>query len=213
MNIHYDYPQHLSAEEISNPFAVVRSTYMEFDLPILRKCIQRWLKSVYIKKKWKKHGPGNTLYFYEQLIRLVEAASLIRQLDTSNRAANLSEKVNLESESVLDLDLFCSQSQREVSWHFFPRSLTPKQFVNPYLVFDKFFELKSLGEWRDDLHNLLHLSLTAYDPSALGELLDILSIQRRLCQLADATHLINIREFFPERHTSIIEANNTEYER
>lgn len=189
------YPQNLSAADIADPFIVIKKFFEDYDLMYVRKTIASWLAAVYIKKNWKDESPGNLLYFYERIIRLIEAVWLINQIDNSERAANISSSHDPEQIQITDTDLYCRPMHKKYAWDIFPRSLSRKEFVNPYKVFSKFFQFRTLPEWREGLHNILHISLINANLNALGEVIDVLSLKKFIGKMIDACHLISIREF------------------
>jgi hypothetical protein len=38
---------------------------------------------------------------------------------------------------------------------YYPRYLSVREFINPYLVFEKFFKYRDLEEWKDDLYEVV----------------------------------------------------------
>jgi hypothetical protein len=85
--------------------------------------------------------------------RLIEAANLVNKMNTPQSLGVLQEA----SEGEIDLtnDAFYCKGQSSYSaWDYFPRSLSKKQFINPYQVFRKFFKYQDLPLWRDQLNDL-----------------------------------------------------------
>lgn len=65
------------------------------------------------------------------------------------------------------------------AWDYFPRSLSKKQFINPYLVFKKFFKYQDLPIWRDLLYDFLYNAFVPQMELETGEYA-MLAIQKHL---------------------------------
>lgn len=189
------YPQNLSTAEMANPHLVIHSFFREYDLPGARKYISGWMNAVYSKTRWIKKNPANLLHFTERLFRLIEAGWLIDQMDNSKRSANLLLQYNTEKIELMNPRLYCKSIHKENPWDYFPRSLSQKNYINPYKVFSKFFRFHTLHQWKTELHTILHLALSDHGIEHSGESINILECKKGLDRLVDACHLIDVREF------------------
>src|SRR5690349_10261651 len=144
---HLNNPQYLSTQETANPFLAIYSFYQEFHLPQVRKLISSWMEAVNSHKAWKsKRSSVNLVYFHEKILPLIEASWLIEQMDTEGRLSILSPDLNKERVDDLGLDLYCKPTYQPNAWDYFPRSLSRKQYRNPYKVFTKLFKYATLSE-------------------------------------------------------------------
>jgi len=76
-------------------------------------------------------------------------------------------------------------------WEDFPHFLSVKEFCNPYKVFRKFFKYQDLDAWVHDLEESVDAALSTCN----GELgLEMIVMYSHLVKLAEAAHLINVRE-------------------
>lgn len=189
------YPVNLTAEEIANPHMVAFTFIQEYDTSSANAIIDSWMTAVYKTEIWNDDVPGNLVFFSERLLRLMEAAWLINQMNNGKRLANLLVEHQDEKINMMDPLLYCRPANLADAWDYFPRSLGRKEFINPYKVFSKFFEFHSLAEWKEDLHEMLNYALNDYGIESNGDVMDILSIKKYLNKLVDASYLINIREF------------------
>lgn len=78
-----------------------------------------------------------------------------------------------------------------LEWDYFPRSLSRSEFMDPYLIFDRFFEYRSLKQWKA---YLLETMETATVKEKGGSGLDLIEIYFQLTKLFEAACLVDIRE-------------------
>ncbi|MFY0255975.1 hypothetical protein ACDQ55_18700 [Chitinophaga sp. 30R24] len=194
-------PLRLTTEEIRDPHEVIHEYYSAHDMPRARQILNKWLCSTSKEKPGKQSASG-LQFFYERTESLIEAAFLVEQLDNSGRKAIIMQNEDDEEIDLMNPRLFCAwirQSKgegvayREI-WDNFPRSLSYKEFLNPYLVFEKFFLFLTLGEWRELLRELFSMGLSCR--TFFDETLDfdMLGIKKHLEKLIEACHLIDVRE-------------------
>jgi hypothetical protein len=151
------------------------------------------MESVNSHKAWKSKSPISLILLYEQILQLIEATWLIKQLDYAGRLGILSPHLN--KERLNDLDLYCKPAFQPNAWDYFPRALNRKQYRNPYKTFTKFFKYSTLAEWKEKLHDALHYSLESWEEEGSVDLMeDILIIKKHLDKVVEACHLIAVRE-------------------
>jgi hypothetical protein len=187
-------PQYLSTQETANPFLVIYSFYQEFHLPQVRKLISSWMESANSNKAWKSKSSVNLVYFHEKILPLIEATWLIKQIDTQGRLSILYPDLNKERGKDLELDHYCKPSYQPNAWDYFPRSLSRKQYRNPYKVFTKLFKYATLSEWKKKLNDALHYALETWEDGKADCLNDAITVKKHLDKVADACHLIAVRE-------------------
>ncbi|GAA3927451.1 hypothetical protein GO495_05390 [Chitinophaga oryziterrae] len=206
---HDFYPQNLSVSEIANPYMVANTFFHEYDLAYVKRTIASWMAAVYKAASWNHESPGNLVYFLERLFRLIEAGWLINQMDNSERLANLRLQYPEGEIDMMNPALYCKFVHKDYPWDYFPRNLTRKEFITPYKVFPKFFQFRTLSEWKEELHNILHIALTGDNMEATGDVIDVLAFKKHLDKLADACHLISVREFEWSNGEIIVKTINT----
>ena len=203
---HLNYPQYLSAQEMANPFSVINSFFKDFQLPEIKKLLASWMAAVNTPKIWKHKSPADLLDFYERQIQLIEATWLIQQMDNAGNPAIISSYQ--EEEQLMRIDLYCNPFYKQFALDFFPRVLSRKEYLNPYKVFPKFFKFYTLSEWKQNLYNALHLSLTNTKGGYADNIDEILKIEKFMVKVAEACHLIFVRE--EEAKKKLIKAINKE---
>ncbi len=190
----FSYVKLLSIDEIAEPYKAVHSLIREYDLTYLRQTVSDWMASVYKAGSWIEEMSGNFLYFYENLLKIIESAWIIQKIDNSTRLANLTISYNIDEIELMDTKFYCKPADKIYSWDYFPRSLSRKEYINPYKALTKFFKFYSLPKWKNQLENILYISIR--DNSTLsGGSINILNVKKHLNKLIDACHLIVVREF------------------
>jgi len=186
------YPHCLDREEIENPFIVLFNFFVMVHLPEALREIDVWMDTISKGLNERRHGASYLLTLYEAINKLIHAAFLIRQMD-DDRPANLFGILKPDNNHVPETKYYAAEGSKD-TWSLFPRSLSKEQFINPYLVFRPFFEFWSLAEWKEELHNMLHLSFSDSTLEDTGEVVDLLNVKSHLDKLVEACHLILVRE-------------------
>jgi hypothetical protein len=143
-------------------------------------------------KIWKKRSPSDLLFFMENLDLLFEAAFII-YYDRSEREGVI---LDLPEDGVPDLSANAQFSDSKFfsnEWNNFPRNLTSNQYHNPYKGIKKFCKYMAEPEWKKALKNCTEYAL---GPDSILETFpsyNLLVLRRRLLQLIEACHLIEIR--------------------
>jgi hypothetical protein len=174
-------------EEITDPYQVIAESYDFADVAFYRKLIKNVLLAAGSEKVCRKDDPGNLLYELKMLESVINAAYLI------NKEKKVSPFTIGEGD-VFNKNLFCGRNGRDNEWDYFPRSLSMKEFIDPYLVFKRFFKYKDLDSWKEDLEIILNFALTKGSITGSGEEIDLLPIYIHLTKLVEAAHLIDVRE-------------------
>lgn len=185
---------YLTKRQLNDPHKVFIDFYHFFSPSRIKKFIDRWMKALYKEKSWTKSSPADFLFYYDQIIPLVEASYIISQSDHTKRASILNEDEHTHAQ-LMNPDLYCLSKNTNESWDYFPRSLTKKEFINPYRVINKFFKNYSLSNWRKKLHNILHIALSSDKLDESGDIVNVYEIKKHLDKLVDASHLIYVREY------------------
>lgn len=185
------YPRRLYAEEIANPYLAISSFFDSYSLPQAAWFINSWFKAIPKNSYWKKDEPGRLLHFYERFGCLVEAAFLVHQSGNQLKEAILIYKDDGPEIDLLNPAYFAGSHINNDNWDFFPRNLTRRQYLNPYLAIDKFFNHQSLPDWQETLYQLLYNAFSCH-PEVEG--LDLLASYKLLEGLVEAAHLMEVRK-------------------
>jgi hypothetical protein len=112
---------------------------------LFRKCCQVSLSEKY---SWDEGIPGNLLYIYEQLEKLIESCYLIYIKKGFKQKAKKKTK----------------QHDWEIGTDHpvLPASLSWEEFMNPRIVINDFFEKYSLLEWKQFIHSWMEAGLSNF---------------------------------------------------
>jgi hypothetical protein len=173
--------------EITDPYQTITELFTAADLAYYRRTIKGALNAACSDKVWNKTSPGDLLWFLERLESGINAAYLINKEKKKS-------PLSIGKEDVFNPNLYCSWHADQGEWDFFPRSLSLKEYIDPYLVFKRFFKYLTLAEWKEELHELMEFALgkTSFSEACVD--FDTLQIYFHLTKLVEAAHLIDVRE-------------------
>lgn len=174
-------------DEISDPYQVIAEFFSQADVVSHRKIIRDTIRAACSDRICNKKNPGGVLFDFKILESIINAAYL---LSKEKRESPLS----ISRDSLFDPNLYCGWHAGLNEWDFFPRMLSLKEYINPYLVFERFFKYLTLGEWKRELEDLVEYALARTSLWEAGIDLDVLSIYLHLTKLVEAAHLIDVRE-------------------
>lgn len=174
-------------EKIADPYQVIAEFFCSAGLTAYRKCIKAALGAASGKHIWRKYNPGDLLYESKMIESVINAAYLINK-------ENKTSPLIIKKESSFNPNLFCGWHVDSTQWDYFPRVLSFKEYVNPYLTFKRFFKYLSLPKWNQELQDLLEYALVETSLAEAGIEKDMLSLYLHLTKLIEATHLIDVRE-------------------
>jgi hypothetical protein len=157
-----------------------------------RKQLTKLLQAACGSKLWKGL-PADLLLFTDQLQELAsmactmgtwpeEKAAIIQAPDWENKEWPLNE-----------LSTYRGSHALSTAWDDFPRQLSKKEFLNPYLAMHRFAKYQNLIDWKASIRQLLDhaLSDTAYDE--MGHGIPLWELGRHLHKLVEACHLVEVR--------------------
>ena len=174
-------------EKITDPYQVIAEFFCSAGLTAYRKCIKAALGAVSGKHIWRKYNPGDLLYEFKMIESVINAAYLINK-------ENKTSPLIIKKESSFNPTFFCGWHVDSTQWDYFPRVLSFKEYVNPYLTFKRFFKYLSLPKWKQELQDLLEYALVETSLAEAGIEKDMLSLYLHLTKLVEAAHLIDVRE-------------------
>lgn len=171
-------------EIITDPYQVIAELFTFADITFYRKMIKGVLSFTNRGKIYRKDSPGDLLFEFKMLESAINAAYVISKEKKES-------PIIVEDYSLLNKNLYCGQHVGSSEWDFFPRTLSVKEYKNPYLAFRNFFKYQKLDKWKEDLQEVLNYSLSKYTD---GLELELLAIYFHLTKLIEAAHLIDVRE-------------------
>jgi hypothetical protein len=176
-------------EEITDPYQVIASFFDYIDISSCRKKIKHLLLAAGSDEiyRYRKDSPASVLELFKMIESVINAAYLINKEKKES-------PLSIGTGDLLNKNLFCGNKGHASAWDYFPRSLSEKEFIDPYLTFRHFFKFKEIEGWKEDLQEVLSFALSAGSYSDLGIELNLLSIYIHLTKLLEAAHLIDVRE-------------------
>lgn len=172
-------------------YKVINEFFESFTLPFARNYLLSAIKSAENAEIWNKAAPNDLLYFFESLEGLLGPVYKIV------KEGNLIQKVILpkspNSPDLTQFHLYCGRYDQLKPWDYFPRTLSKKEFRNPYKALEKFTANTSKKEWKEILLYLLSYALGSNSLSELGVHLELVRISEDLQKMLEACHLIYVR--------------------
>lgn len=174
-------------EPIEDPYQLIAEFFDSADIAYYRKHIKSIIQTAGSYNCWKKKDPGYLMDEFRLLESIINAAYLLNQQKKK-------DPLCIDPEDVFDPNLFVGWHGKLDAWDFFPRSLSFKEFANPYLVLKRFFRFQELAKWKQDLQCLLDYSLRSLNILEEEENINLFGLHSHLTKLVEAAHLIDVRE-------------------
>ena len=176
-------------DEITDPDQIIAEFFSAAGLDANRKIIRNLLFAANSTKVYNKDLPGDLLFHMQLFESLINAAYLINQQKRKS-------PLEIPNYELFNPNLFRGWGKDTCDWDFIPHSLSLKEYVNPYVVFKRFFKFKELPKWKSDLQDILSYALGKDTLFEAGVYIDCLSIYLHLTKLIEAAHLIDVREIY-----------------
>ena len=149
---------------------------------------------------WYKEEITDPYQVIAEFFAAADVASHRKDIKDAINAAYLINKekkkspLSIGKDDLFNPNLFCSWHADLTAWDFFPRSLSLKEYIDPYWAFKRFFKHLSLPEWKRELHDIVEYALveTSFPEACID--FDTLPIYFHLTKLIEAAHLIDVRE-------------------
>ena len=169
---------------ITDPYQVIAEFFSVSSLASVRSAIKGLLLATNANKIYRKDSPAGVLFEFKVLESLIHAAHALYKDKKES-------PIEIENYNLFEKKFFCGWHAGSSDWDFFPRSLTEKEYKNPYLAFKKFFGYQDLPKWKDDLQEIMNYALSKNCESID---LPLLPLYFHLTKLVEAAHLIDVRE-------------------
>lgn len=184
-------PEEVQNEASVGCYRAINTFFESFSLPFARDYLLSALKSAENSRIWDKRAPTDLLHFFDMLKGLISAVySIVKKISTVKRA-KLSKPSG--SPDLTQYHLYCGPYDLLEAWDFFPRSLSAKEYSDPYKALQKFTKWHSKQEWQMTLRYILSYALGNSSLSELGVNLELVRISELLQKMLEACHLIYVR--------------------
>lgn len=174
-------------ELISDPYQVIAGFFQAADVVSHKKEIKNAILAACSDHICNKKNPSDVIWYFELLESVVNAAYIINKEKKKS-------PLSISNNDLFNPNLFCSWHRDLTKWDFFPRALSLKEYVDPYLVFKRFFKFLSLPDWKRELKDILDHALGTTSLEETGIDFNCLPIYLNLTKLIEAVHLIDVRE-------------------
>lgn len=174
-------------EKIKDPYQIIAELFSVADLSSHRKTIKELIQAASTSGIWRRNNPGDLLHYIKLYESLINAAYLINKEIRKTG-------VIIGQIDILGPNLQAVWLSGSSGWDTFPRLLSFKEIVNPYLVFKRFFKYLPISQWKQELQYLLDYALIKPSLFEAGIEIDSLSTYINLTKLIEAAHLIYVRE-------------------
>jgi hypothetical protein len=101
-------------------------------------------------------------------------------------------------ENGIDPKSYFGWHRKSAIWEFFPRHLSKEEFLNPYKVYNRFFDYWDVQTWIKEFREIISFALDAFG-NETGCDYDYLEIHKQLQKLVEASHLIEVRVVKPDQ--------------
>lgn len=176
---------YLDNNEITDPIKVVHFFFSHSWLPNHLKMLKRWRNDAALESEEpKKCNPDYLVYHYELIIKLIEAAWLLK----SHKLGRL----NFDDKQERDIAKWYIKTERK-KLRDYPENLTIREIVKPSSVLKKMFRTYKLDGYKKILHTWLHNALsTSFMEESLSKS-EVITVYEQLVKLFEATWLIGER--------------------
>ena len=201
----------LRKKKLMKPSTIIQLTRIEDkELPKDYKNIQEFFDSITLPKAleyltsairaaeameiWEMSTPNDLLNFFESLDSLLESVYNIVADDNIIEKATLSKKY--KSPDFTNYSLYCANYDQLMSWDYFPRSLSTKEFRDPYKALALFKSIRVKEDWKEILDYIINGALSKRSLTESGIYLETFSISEQLRKVIEGCHLIYVRTTF-----------------
>jgi len=145
---------------MQQPYNTINAFFDCYGLSNARSILSKMIKTADSERSWKASSPSHLLYFSEKMKELMKVAfSIICFHDYRNEVV-LEKEDNDPLWSLTEYQHYCSGHVRYTPWHFFPRYLSRKEFLDPYKALERFTQYQNFTKWKHTFKELLHHALS-----------------------------------------------------
>lgn len=172
-------------------YKTITDFYSTWSLPQATLLLSTAIKAAQDEKISNRRSPSALLYFFERLEELLTAAFTLLGQKEKRQEAKLPKNEN--HWQLTGYKTYCGWAINNTPWHYLPRHLTQKEFLDPWKALQKIKRWQSLADWQAQLKDILHDALS---PATIHDFMNgrqALSSWLLLHKLLEATHLIEVR--------------------
>ena len=187
-------PKPFKTAGLDSKYQAIHEFFESFTLPFARDYLLSAIRAAESSRIWNKGAPTNLLYFFESLEALLPAVYGIVKSGHKTKSVLLPGSAN--TTDISQYHLYCGVYDQHKPWDYFPRSLSAKEYRDPYKALQKFTSRASKKEWKENIRFLLSYALGVSSLSESGVNLELFTIAELLLKMLEACHLIYVRTRF-----------------
>lgn len=182
--------QRVEWKDLPKGYMDINEFFDSITLPKSLEYLNTALKAAEAMEIWKMSTPNNLVTFFESLEGLVRTVYKIMENNVVKKVV-LNKKVTTLSLS--DCQYYCADYDQLTPWDYFPRSLSKKEYRDPYKALERFTTNRSIKEWKEILDYVMNGALGASSLTEAGVYLELFTIAGELHKMIEACHLIYVR--------------------
>lgn len=186
--------ERIKGSDLPIGYGDIQEFFDSITLPKALAYLNSTIKSAEAMEIWKMSSPNDLLNFFESMKGLLE--SVFRIVDNRKILEEVVLRKKNKTPSLNDCSLYCANYDGLTAWDYFPRSLSKKEFRDPYKVLSRFTEERAIKEWEDIMDYLLNGALGKSSLTEAGVHLEVFTISEQLNKIIEACHLIYVRITF-----------------
>lgn len=179
--------------KLSENHQQLHSFFSGYALPQALGRLSGCIKAADSPKIWKGHSPADLLWFMDKFQELIDLVFYVTEEEDYHSGAILNDKTNGIVWQLNSYETYCGWHADSNPWDFFPRHLSRKEFINPYLALRKLTRFYSKEEWETCLKDILQHALSPHHFYELDDSVSLLRIYLLLHKMLEACHLIDVR--------------------
>lgn len=181
---------------LDKKYLVIHEFFELFTLPFARDYLLSAIRAAESSHIWNKGTSTDLLYFFESLEALLPAVYSI--VKSGHKTKKILVPGTAHAPDLTQYHFYCGTYDQHEPWDYFPRSLSAKEYRDPYKALQKFTSGASKKEWKENIRYLLSYALGVSSLSELGVNLELFRITELLQKMLEACHLIYVRTRFKQ---------------
>ncbi len=181
----------LEKKQLPNCYKSIHEFFSFVSLPIARKYLMSAIKAAESNVIWNRKAPTDLLSFFEDFEMLLDAVFTL-----GKRGEKIKQVLLPKSEGSFDpsqTHFYCVAVDSFQPWDYFSRSLTSKEYRDPYKAIQHFISFASKKEWKENLRYILSYALGENSVMEMSLNLELVQITEHLLKMLEACHLIYVR--------------------
>ena len=187
-------PAKKHTQKIAGYYQIIHNFFDSYTIATVRGYLLTAIKAAESNRIWQRSAPADLLFLFDRLHALIPAVYGIVPTKCQRHTAMLPPK---QPPSPAAYDSYSRDFDDRQAWDNFPRSLSHKEFNNPYRALQKFTRWSTHKEWHQTLSIVLSYALGKASWADTGLEMQTLQIYELLVKMVEACHLIDLRSYAP----------------